>query len=127
METKELGLTLTIGFIAVTALGTRSARISRVNKVDSYTRLLRLVSDKTFQLVKSPIAHLPSHSFVKTVGSLPYPCQGFESERLMRGKCRLHKLFTVLTIGTTIYVRVYATKRATEWGYSLYEFEVYGP
>ena len=25
------------------------------------------------------------------------------------------------------YVRMYATKRATEWGYSLYEFEVYGP
>ena len=32
---------------------------------------------------------------------------------------------TALT-GQGRYVRVYATKRATIYGYSLYEFEVYG-
>jgi hypothetical protein len=25
------------------------------------------------------------------------------------------------------YVRMYGTERATQWGYSLYEFKVYGP
>ena len=94
METKELGLTLTIGFIAVTALGTRSTRISRVNKVDGYASLLCLVSDKAFQLVKSPIAHLPSHFPIKTVGPLSDIFKVFQSECLAGKKCRLHKLFT---------------------------------
>ena len=87
-------MTLTIGFIAVTALGTRSARISRVNKVDGYASLLCLVSDKAFQLVKSPIAHLPSHFPIKTVGPLSDIFKVFQSECLAGKKCRLHKLFT---------------------------------
>jgi hypothetical protein len=33
---------------------------------------------------------------------------------------------TLLVTGTARYVRMYGTERGTEWGYSLYEFKVYG-
>gem|GEM_PF-2628088 len=94
METEELGLTLTIGFVAISTSRTSSACVSRVYKKDGYSSHLCLVAYKVFQLVKSPITHLPSHFAAKTVGSLSYPCQVFEGKCLARRMCRLHKLFT---------------------------------
>ncbi len=103
MEAEELGLTFTIGFVAVTTRGTRSARISRINKNHGDTCSPCLVNDKLLKLIESPVTHLPTHFFrfcipSKAVGSLPDTCQVFQSKCLTRKKCRLHKLFTDVVI-----------------------------
>ena len=87
-----MGLTFTIGFVAVAAYRASSACVTRVNKIDGYASPFLFVDDKIFQLIKSPISYLPSHLAPEAVGSFSDTLKVFQNEGLTRKKCRLHKL-----------------------------------
>jgi len=98
LKAEKLGSVFTIGFVTVSANVTRSARVSRVNKNHTDTCPPCLVDDKIFQLIKSPVAPLPTHSPRKSRGSLPNTCEVFQGECLTRENCRSHKLFADIVI-----------------------------
>lgn len=94
----ELGLTSTIGFIAVPASRTSTAAISRVNEYNRDANAPSLVHDKLRQFVERPIAYLPAHLSTESRCSLANTGEVFERDCLSRYKCRLDDCFTDVVV-----------------------------
>ena len=87
LYTKETGLALSIGFLAMPAGGAGSARVSRIDKHERQTHVGGFVGDKLSQLEESPIAHQPTHRSGVTVRSFSDARKVFESECLPCFQC----------------------------------------